>query len=55
MIRSPEWARVKAVFQAAMEQPDGRRAAFVADACGTDGPLRIEVESLLRAHDAAGV
>ena len=50
----PDWARVKTVFQSALEQPGELRASFVADACGNDRPLRAEVESLLIAHDAAG-
>lgn len=50
----PDWARVKTVFQSALDQPDDLRASFVADACAGDGPLRAEVESLLIAHDAAG-
>src|ERR1043165_8081941 len=50
------WARVKALFQAALEHPATDRAAFVATAAGDDEPLRREVESLLAsdaAHDAA--
>ena len=53
MSAEPDWARVKTVFQSALETPADRRATFVADTCGSDGPLRTEVESLLRAHDAA--
>jgi Tol biopolymer transport system component len=49
-----DWARVKEVFQSALDQPADLRSAFVADACGSDGTLRSEVESLLDAHDAAG-
>jgi len=52
----PRWARVKALFQAALEHPATDRAAFVATAAGDDEPLRREVESLLAsdaAHDAA--
>jgi eukaryotic-like serine/threonine-protein kinase len=48
------WDRVKRVFQAALERSPERRAAFLADACGDDAPLRVEVESLLRAHEQAG-
>ena len=54
MSGEPDWARVKTVFQSALDQPDDLRASFVADACAGDGPLRAEVESLLIAHDAAG-
>ena len=54
MSHGPDWARVKTVFQSALDQPDDLRSSFVVDACGSDNPLRDEVESLLIAHDAAG-
>jgi serine/threonine protein kinase/Tol biopolymer transport system component len=50
----PDWARIKAVFQSALEQPAGLRSSFVIEACGGDHALQIEVESLLSAHDTAG-
>lgn len=46
------WARVKALFQAAIERPEAERPAFVAAAAGDDEALRRNVESLL-ASDAA--
>ncbi len=54
MSTGPDWSRVKTVFQSALEQTAERRSSFVADACGSDGLLRAEVESLLSAHDASG-
>ena len=48
------WARVKALFQAAVERPPAERPAFLAAAAGDDDELRREVESLL-ASDAAHV
>src|SRR5262245_28808582 len=48
------WARVKALFQAAIEHPPLERAAFVATAAEDDDELRHEVETLLAA-DAAGL
>ena len=54
MSGGPDWARVKTVFQSALDQPDDLRSSFVVDACGGDSRLRTEVESLLIAHDAAG-
>jgi serine/threonine-protein kinase len=45
------WQRVKEVFTAAMEREPGGRVAFLADACGGDGGLRQEVESLLRSYE----
>ena len=41
------WPRVKALFQAAVEQPIEERDAFLAAATGDDAALRREVESLL--------
>src|SRR5262245_43915550 len=44
--------RVQAVFLAAVEQPTPlARAAYLDEACATDGELRQRVEVLLRAHD----
>ena len=43
-------ARLKELFFAAKETPAEERAAFLAAACGGDGELEREVESLL-AHD----
>jgi non-specific serine/threonine protein kinase len=46
------WARVKQVYQAALDTEPAKRAAFVGKACGDDAELRREVESLL-AYDGA--
>jgi eukaryotic-like serine/threonine-protein kinase len=43
-----------AIFQAAVKLSPERRAAFLDHACASDGELRHEIESLLRAHDASG-
>ena len=48
------WPRVKEIFHSALERDPGHRAAFVHDACGDDGALEQEVDSLLAAHDASG-
>ena len=48
------WNRVKQVLQDALERPVEERERFLRSACGDDGALRSEVESLLRAHAAAG-
>src|SRR5262245_58373819 len=45
------WPRVKALFQATLDQPAGKRRAFLASAAAGDEFLRREVESLL-ASDA---
>jgi eukaryotic-like serine/threonine-protein kinase len=47
--------RAKDLFLLALELPLEARDAFLADACGEDSVLRLEVESLLEFHDAANV
>ena len=47
------WARAKAVFLDALEQPDAERDAFVVDACAGDPRLEAEVDSLLESERAA--
>jgi serine/threonine protein kinase len=44
-----QWARIKEVFHAALEQDASRRAAFVAEATAGDESVRAEVERLLAA------
>jgi serine/threonine protein kinase len=49
---SPErWARIKEVFNAALEREPTQRAAFLEEICGTDNSLRAEVDSLLSAAE----
>jgi serine/threonine protein kinase len=48
------WNRVKQVLQDALERPVEGARAVRPRCCGEDGELRSEVESLLRAHAAAG-
>jgi serine/threonine-protein kinase len=48
------WDRVAHVFQSALERNPDSRPGFLAAACGSDHSLRVEVESLLRAHEQAG-
>jgi eukaryotic-like serine/threonine-protein kinase len=48
------WHRVKGVLQAALEQAPVDQARFLDDACRGDPDLRMQVESLLIAHAAAG-
>ena len=48
MIMTPErWKQVSRVNEAARARPVSDRAAFVADACGSDATLRRGVQSLL--------
>ena len=41
------WREIERVYLAALERGADERAAFLAEACGNDGGLRREVESLL--------
>src|SRR5690242_4291808 len=43
-----------AIFDAAIELPLEKRAAYVQQACAGDEALRQRVEALLRAHELAG-
>ena len=48
------WPRVKEILQSALDLAPEKRSAFLREACGEDHDVREEVESLLRAHQAAG-
>jgi serine/threonine protein kinase/tetratricopeptide (TPR) repeat protein len=50
-----QWQRVQDALGAALELPPGDRAAFLQGACADAPEVRREVESLLAAHDRAGV
>ena len=52
-MNAEQWARVKDVFNAALEQEPAARRAFVADASAGDDTVRSEVERLLDAHVAS--
>src|SRR5438128_1912197 len=47
------WARVKELFEAAVEIDPSQRAALLAEECGGDNALREEVESLLKSDEQA--
>ncbi len=47
---SERWQRIKQLFEEALEQDAGERFRFLAEACGEDGELRQEVQSLLEAQ-----
>ena len=52
---TPErWARIKELFDGALERDSGERAAFLAGACGGDEDLRAQVLNLLVQYDSAG-
>jgi serine/threonine protein kinase/Tol biopolymer transport system component len=54
MLEADRWNRVKELFQAALDQEPDQRSGFLGRACGPDDMLRLEVESLLTAHQVAG-
>jgi tRNA A-37 threonylcarbamoyl transferase component Bud32/tetratricopeptide (TPR) repeat protein len=49
LLQTERYARVSDVFQHAVELPEQERAEYLARECGSDGPLRQEVEALLAA------
>jgi tetratricopeptide (TPR) repeat protein/class 3 adenylate cyclase len=53
-LSAARWARVRDLLDAAIERAPGERRTFLVDACGDDGALRREVESLLAAHESSG-
>jgi hypothetical protein len=52
---TPErWRQITETFHAARARDPGARRAYLADACADDSELRVEVDALLAAHEAAG-
>jgi Tol biopolymer transport system component/aminoglycoside phosphotransferase (APT) family kinase protein len=41
------WKRIEDLFRLARERPENERDEFLRTSCGDDGPLRLEIESLL--------
>ena len=54
MTTPEQWARIKEIVGAALEQEQAARTAFLDQACAQNRELRAEVESLLSAHAEAG-
>ena len=50
-MKPKRWQQIEELYQTALERHESQRAAFLEAACGGDGELRREVESLL-AHQA---
>jgi len=48
------WERTKQILEDALRLAPAKRAAYLASACANDATLRVEVESLIAAHEAAG-
>jgi eukaryotic-like serine/threonine-protein kinase len=53
MTSASDWARIKQLFQAALQRVPDDRAGFLREHCGEDEALRAEVQSLLDAHGDA--
>lgn len=47
------WENVERLYFAALERPEPERQVFLQEACGADGTLRSEVESLLKCEPRA--
>src|SRR5262245_41651309 len=52
-MKPERWRQIDQLLEAALERQPEERAAFLAVACAGDKSLRLEVESLLRADEAA--
>lgn len=51
---TPErWRQITEIFHATLAREPDRQSAFLADACGEDVSLRLEVESLMAGHHQA--
>ena len=53
-VMDARWQRVNELFHAALLRTPADRHAFLAMECGADSQLRLEVQSLLAAHDVGG-
>jgi eukaryotic-like serine/threonine-protein kinase len=53
-MKAGHWQRVKELFHAALEREPDQRSAFLEGACAGDDVLRLEVESLIAAHEKPG-
>jgi serine/threonine protein kinase len=53
MMTPERWNQVKEIFAAALERDPAERGTYVEQACASDDTLRVEVISLLEAHDTA--
>src|SRR5262245_58463654 len=47
------WKRIEDIFQGALERPAADRSSYLDQACGGDGDLRAEVESLIASESGA--
>jgi len=52
-MKQPNWDRIQEIYHAALAMPRSEWGAFVAQACGNDADLLLEVCSLLKADDSS--
>ncbi len=50
-MKTGRWNRIRELFEATCELAPADRHAFLTDACGDDGDMRVEVESILAASE----
>ena len=55
MSSSKRWQQVESLFHAALIRDEGERERFLSEACCSDTMLRLEIESLLVAHQRTGL
>lgn len=48
------WQEIDQIFHSALKYPQAERGIFLEQACGSNEALRLEIESLLAAHEQAG-
>jgi non-specific serine/threonine protein kinase/serine/threonine-protein kinase len=53
-MKTQRWERTKEMLEEALRLAPDKRQAYLDAACGPDGELRSEVESLIGSHEAAG-
>jgi serine/threonine protein kinase/Tol biopolymer transport system component len=53
-IEADRWQQIDRLFHSTLACAPEKRAGFLSQACGDDEALRVEVESLLRAHEQDG-
>ena len=53
-MKADRWQTIDRLFHSTLSCAQEKRAGFLSQACGDDEALRVEVESLLRAHEQDG-
>src|SRR5258708_20669708 len=53
-MKADRWQQIDRLFHSRLGCGPEQRAGFLSQACGDDEALRVEVESLLRAHEQDG-